>query len=62
MTERPETLNRWHQVVDTGDRALLDDLLADGCIFRSPAVHTPQEGKALTSAYLGAAMVVLGRP
>ena len=30
------------------------------CVFRSPAVHTPQEGKALTTAYLSAALVVLG--
>jgi hypothetical protein len=29
-------------------------------VFRSPAVHTPQVGKALTTAYLSAAMVVLG--
>ena len=29
-------------------------------MFRSPAVHTPQEGKALTTAYLSAALVVLG--
>ena len=29
-------------------------------VFRSPAVHTPQEGKALTTAYLSAAVVVLG--
>ena len=29
-------------------------------VFRSPAVHTPQEGKELTTAYLSAAVVVLG--
>lgn len=29
-------------------------------VFRSPAVHTPQEGKALVTAYLSAAMVALG--
>ena len=29
-------------------------------VFRSPAVHTPQEGKQLTTAYLAAAVVVLG--
>ena len=42
------------------DPAGLDDLLADDVVFRSPAVHTPQEGKAVTTAYLTAAMVVLG--
>ena len=29
-------------------------------VFRSPAVHTPQEGKEVTTAYLSAAVVVLG--
>jgi hypothetical protein len=58
--DRPETLARWHDVVETKDPALLDDLLADDAVFRSPAVHTPQEGKELTTAYLRAAMVVIG--
>ncbi|MET1004508.1 MAG: nuclear transport factor 2 family protein [Propionibacteriaceae bacterium] len=60
MSERPEPLARWHDVFDAKDPRLLDALLADDCVFRSPAVHTPQEGKALTTAYLAAAMVVLG--
>ena len=60
MTQRPEPLSRWHRIVEEQDPALLDALLADDCIFRSPAVHTPQEGKALTTAYLTAAMNVLG--
>ncbi len=60
MSERPAALDRWHHIAETRDPALLDDLLDEGCVFRSPAVHTPQEGKALTKAYLGAALVVLG--
>lgn len=58
--EMPETIARWHEVVETKDPARLDALLADDAVFRSPAVHTPQEGKALTTAYLRAAMVVIG--
>ena len=58
--DRPETLTRWHQVVETKDPSLLDALLAADAVFRSPAVHTPQEGKELTTAYLRAAMVVIG--
>jgi hypothetical protein len=58
--DRPETLIRWHQVVAAKDPALLDALLADDAVFRSPAVHTPQEGKELTTAYLKAALHVLG--
>jgi hypothetical protein len=56
----PETIAAWHRLVEAKDPALLEDLLAEDCVFRSPAVHTPQEGKQVTTAYLSAAMVVLG--
>lgn len=56
----PDPIAAWHHLVESEDPALLDDLLADDCVFRSPAVHTPQEGKALTTQYLTAALVVLG--
>ena len=58
--DRPAPVSAWHAVAASRDPALLDDLLADEVVFRSPAVHTPQEGKALTTAYLSAAIVVLG--
>ncbi|GAB3259558.1 nuclear transport factor 2 family protein [Nocardioides dilutus] len=58
--DMPETIAAWHRVVEAADPTLLDALLADDCVFRSPAVHTPQEGKQVTTAYLSAAMVVLG--
>ena len=38
----------------------LAELLHDDVVFRSPVVHTPQEGKAITMAYLGAAGNTLG--
>ena len=60
MTTVPAPVVAWHSVASTRDPALLDGLLADACTFRSPAVHTVQEGKDLTTAYLSAAMVVLG--
>jgi hypothetical protein len=56
----PPALAAWHRVVAVKDASLLDELLAEDCVFRSPAVHTPQEGKALTTAYLTAALAVLG--
>jgi hypothetical protein len=59
-----DVVRRWHEVVDCQDAerrsALLADLLADDVTFRSPAVFTPAEGRAATTAYLEAAMVVLG--
>ena len=60
MTEQPAAVRAWHAVVKTGDPALLDDLLADDVVFRSPAVFKPQEGKAVTTQYLTSAMAVLG--
>jgi hypothetical protein len=60
MSDQPAALRRWHAVVTAKNPALLDDLLADDVVFRSPAVFAPQEGKALTTSYLSAAAKVLG--
>ena len=56
----PETIAAWHRLVDSKDPAELDALVADDCVFLSPAVHTPQEGKDTTMHYLRCALVVLG--
>lgn len=58
-----KTLNglaKWHQLVATHDLAGIPSLLADEVVFHSPLVHTPQEGKKLTTKYLQAAFLVLG--
>jgi SnoaL-like domain len=60
MPEQPAALRAWHAVVESADPALLDDLLADDVVFRSPAVFSPQHGKAVTTHYLSSAIVVLG--
>jgi hypothetical protein len=60
MSTVPAPVAAWHAIAEARDAAGLAELLADGCVFRSPAVHTPQEGKELTTAYLSAAVVVLG--
>ena len=57
---RPAPLAAWHAIAESRDPAGLDALLAEDVVFRSPAVHTPQEGKAITTAYLSAAITVLG--
>jgi hypothetical protein len=56
----PAAVATWHEIVRTNDRELLQSLLTDDVVFRSPAVHTPQAGRALTTMYLEAALVVLG--
>lgn len=58
--DRPAPVTAWHAIAEARDPAGLADLLADDCVFSSPAVHTPQEGRALTTAYLSAAILVLG--
>lgn len=56
----PPTLARWHAVVESRDPAGLAELLSDDVVFCSPAVHSPQEGRTATTAYLTAALAVLG--
>jgi hypothetical protein len=58
----PHPVARWHQVVATRDRAALAALLDEDVVFLSPVVHTPQRGRAIAVAYLGAALEVFGTP
>ena len=55
-------LEQWHALVRYHDPSGLGDLLADDAVFISPIVHTPQRGKAITTAYLRAAFAVLCGP
>ncbi|MGA8392040.1 MAG: nuclear transport factor 2 family protein [Burkholderiaceae bacterium] len=56
----PSAITAWHHVAKNHDIAALKRLLADDVVFESPVVHTPQVGKPITTAYLAAAMQVLG--
>jgi hypothetical protein len=51
----PPVIQRWIDIIDNHRPAELDGLLADDAVFYSPAVFTPQEGKAKTAMYLRAA-------
>lgn len=53
-------LERWYALAASHDVNELAAMLADDCVFHSPVVHTPQRGRALTYAYLAAALEVLG--
>ncbi|HYB98853.1 MAG TPA: nuclear transport factor 2 family protein [Candidatus Limnocylindrales bacterium] len=53
------TVERWHDLLRSGDLTALDGLLAENAVFHSPVVHTPQRGKALVTMYLSAAAQVL---
>jgi ketosteroid isomerase-like protein len=52
-------LREWHRIAAERDAKGLDAILADDVVFQSPVVHTPQRGKAITTAYLTAALHVL---
>ena len=54
------TLERWHEIIKERKPELLDEILAEECVFLSPVVHTPQRGREITKLYLTGAMHVLG--
>ncbi len=54
-------LQRWLDwMADDHSPGALSALLADDVVFRSPVVHTPQEGRVITMGYLLAAGETLG--
>lgn len=60
MTEHP--IAAWHRLVREPSDAGLDALLDENAVFFSPVVHTPQRGRRLVAAYLGAAFHVFAGP
>jgi hypothetical protein len=52
---KPPVIQRWIDMIDNHRPDELDGLLAEDAVFYSPAVFTPQEGKAKTAMYLRAA-------
>jgi hypothetical protein len=60
MISMPAPVAAWQRIAESRDPEGLAELLADDVVFRSPAVHGDQAGKELTTAYLSAAVVVLG--
>ena len=56
MTQQSDNvIDRWHGMMVHGTTAGLYDLLAPDCVFWSPVVHTPQQGRDVTYMYLSAA-------
>lgn len=48
-------MHQWHKMIEAQDMSQLDRLVDDNCVFYSPIVFKPQEGKRLTIMYLTAA-------
>jgi hypothetical protein len=53
-------IKKWHELIETGNKEIYDEILAEDVIFYSPVVHTPQKGKEITKIYLSAAGNVFG--
>ena len=53
-----DTMASWHRVAKGRDVKGLYSLIAEGAVFHSPVVHTPQVGKEITFKYLSAAFDV----
>ena len=61
MTGYSAHLQRWFDWMESDHSPEgLSGQLAEDVVFRSPVVHTPQEGKPVTMAYLTAAGETLG--
>ena len=52
-------VENWHHIMQQSDPSLLPDIIAEDCVFWSPVVHTPQEGRDITVLYLTGAMHTL---
>ena len=59
-SDRPAVVSAWYDFASNPDRESLRAMLSPEVTFRSPAVHTPQEGPQITAAYLWAGLQVLG--
>jgi len=40
-----QSLEKWHEMIQSNDLSNLNDLLADEVVFRSPVAHKPYEGR-----------------
>jgi hypothetical protein len=55
----PPTIERWHRIALENLPDELAGILAEGAVFESPVVHTPQVGRAIVEKYLRGALKVL---
>ena len=60
MHSMEKVMEQLHAVMESQSTEGLWDLLAPDCVFWSPVVHTPQQGREITFKYLSAASHVFG--
>ena len=52
MNQTRSYLELWHQGLKSQDSNFLDEILDDSCVFTSPIVFKPIEGKEMSKLYL----------
>ncbi len=52
MNQTRSYLERWHKGLESKDSNFLDEILDDSCVFTSPIVFKPIEGKEMSKLYL----------
>ena len=55
MSKAKNLIHKWHQVVESYEIRMLEEIIADDAVFSSPVVFKPMEGKDITVMYLHAA-------
>ncbi|MGE8540438.1 MAG: nuclear transport factor 2 family protein [Acinetobacter sp.] len=46
------TIQKWHQMLETRDMSILDELLSEDVVFRSPVAYNPYPGKQVVTFIL----------
>ena len=55
MSKAKNLIHKWHEVIESDDLRMLDEIIADDAVFSSPVVFKPLEGKEMTMMSLHAA-------
>ncbi|NNH01606.1 nuclear transport factor 2 family protein [Acinetobacter sp. ANC 5414] len=45
LTTTQVSVQQWHEMLETGDMSILNELLAEDVVFRSPVAYNPYPGK-----------------
>mgnify|MGYP000529450763 FL=1 len=45
FSQTKQSIQKWHHMLESRDMSILNDLLADDVVFRSPVAYSPYPGK-----------------
>lgn len=52
MATTKQSIQKWHHMLESRDMSLLNELLADDVVFRSPVAYSPYPGKQVVTFIL----------